>query len=83
MKADELNLIFLAGINCSGLILQPHVQPLFLLKQKGKETEKGQLLNWGRTKVELEKDPDRQLKCNFLLAWTGITLPMEGKIKKK
>lgn len=79
MRADELNLIFLAHINCSGLI---HVQPLFLLKQRGKETKKGQLFSWERTKVELEKDPKRQLKCNFLLACKGISLSMERKIKK-
>lgn len=82
MRADELNLIFLAQVNCSGLILQPRVQPLFLLKQRGEETKKGQLLGWERTKVELEKDPKRQLKCNFHLACKGISLPMERKIKK-
>lgn len=49
MRADELSSMFLAQVNRSGLILQGHVQPLFLLKQRGKETKKGQLLSWERT----------------------------------
>lgn len=68
MRAGNLNLILLARVNCSGLILQPHVQPLFLLKQRREESKKGQLLSWRRTKVELEKDPKRQFKGNFLLS---------------
>lgn len=45
MRADELNLLFLAQVNCNALILQPYVQPVFPLKQRGKETKKGQLLS--------------------------------------
>lgn len=80
MRADELDVMFLAQSSCSGPILWLHANHCSCLNSEGRVKVMMWLLSWERAKGELEKDPKRQLKSSFLLACKGISAPVvEGE----